>query len=61
MAPKKKGTLGGARAGAGRPKRTDIGLEATVAVTARVEKSVVKILKKRHGSIANALRLMAGQ
>jgi uncharacterized protein (DUF4415 family) len=45
----------------GRPSREDLGLELTVQVSTKVEKSVVEKLKKKHGSISNALRYLAAQ
>jgi hypothetical protein len=49
------------RKGAGRPTRKDLGLDPTIAKTVRVEKKVIELLEKKHGTLSNALRAVAGQ
>ena len=45
----------------GRPSRKSMGLKPTVARIVRVEEDVIEILVDKHGSLSNALRVMAGQ
>lgn len=43
----------------GRPSREKLGLEETVQVSTKVERSVIEKVKRDHGSISNALRYLA--
>lgn len=52
----KKENRGGARPGAGRKSREELGLEPVTVTTVQVEASVVEACKAIHGSLANALR-----
>ena len=55
----KKETRGGVRPGSGRKKNSDLGKEPTKTVNTRVELSVIKACKEKHGSLSNALRFAA--
>jgi len=45
----------------GRPSREDLGLEPTKTITLKVEQTVIEKLKKKHGSLSEALRAYAAQ
>ncbi|MCH5690067.1 hypothetical protein LWM68_41080 [Niabella sp. W65] len=55
----KKENRGGARQGAGRKSREDLGLEPLVTTSVKVEQTVIDACISTHGSLANALRYAA--
>lgn len=59
MVMRMKTKAGGTRPNAGRKTREQMGLEPVKIVTTRVEESVIKICKEKHGSLAAALRFAA--
>lgn len=50
---------GGARSGAGRKSREELGLPALVNTTVQIEPEIKELARKNHGSLANALRFAA--
>lgn len=55
----KKENRGGARPGAGRKSRKELGLEEVTTTTVEVERSIIDKCRAIHGSLANALRYAA--
>lgn len=59
MEKENKENRGGARKGAGRKSRKELGLEPVKITTIEVEPSIIKLCREKHGSLANALRFAA--
>jgi hypothetical protein len=51
-----KGTHGGSGRGGGRKSREQLGLPPVVNTTIQIEREVIEKARKRHGTLANALR-----
>ena len=61
MTTDKRRKNGGHRPGSGRKSREELGLPPVVTTTVAVEAMVIETCKKKHGSLANALRYAAAQ